>query len=94
MSVVHGQILSPLLGGRTPLHKDAVFCELGGEKMLREGPWKYIYYPEREIQQFFNLDDDPQELENLTGQDEQLERRLREHLLDWLIATGTKPNSL
>ena len=47
MSVVHGQILSPLLGGRTPLHKDAVFCELGGEKMLREGPWKYIYYPER-----------------------------------------------
>jgi len=93
MPVVHGQSLSPLLEGSTQSHKDAVFCEMGPEKMVREGPWKYVYHPEREIQQLFNLDDDPQELENLTGKDERLEQRLREHLLDWLIATETKPNS-
>jgi arylsulfatase A-like enzyme len=62
--------------------------------MVREGPWKYVYHPEREIQQLFNLHDDPQELENLAGTQEALERRLRERLLDWLISTETKPNSL
>lgn len=94
MPVMHGESLSQLLEGSTQSHKDAVFCELGPEKMVREGPWKYVYHPEREIQQLFNLDEDPQELENLTGKDERLEQRLRERLLDWLIATETKPNSL
>ncbi len=94
MLVVHGQSLAPLLESSTQSHKDAVFCEWGQEKMVLEGPWKYFYHPGREIQQLFNLDDDSQELENLTGKDERIEQRLRERLLDWLIATETKPNSL
>jgi arylsulfatase A-like enzyme len=94
MPVVHGQSLAPLLEGSTQSHSEALFCEWGPEKMVREGPWKYVYHPEREIQQLFNLHDDPQELENLAGTQEALERRLRERLLDWLISTETKPNSL
>ena len=85
-----------LLEGRTASHAEAVFCELGSEKMVRQGPWKYVYHPEREVQQLFNLEEDPQELSNLSGRAECVnrERALRDRILDWLIETEPRPNSI
>ena len=42
----------------------------------------------------FNLEEDPQELVNLSGMDPKRELRMREQLLDWLIETEIRPNSL
>ena len=94
LPVVHGRSLLPLLQGEIEGHREQVFCEWGPEKMVRQGPWKYVYHPEREIQQLFNLEEDPQELVNLSGMDPKRELRMREQLLDWLIETEIRPNSL
>ena len=49
---------------------DTVFAEYTGEgtvrpmMMIRRGPWKYITCP-ADVPQFYNLERDPQELDNL-----------------------------
>lgn len=43
--------------------------------MLKSGPWKYCYYGADHAPQVFNLDDDPLELHDLSG-DPPLVRRL------------------
>ncbi len=96
LPVVHGKSLLPLLEGETTMHRETLFCELGSEKMVRQGPWKYVYHPQREKQQLFNLEADPQELVNLSGLSSHgaKEHELRGCILDWLIATELRPNSI
>ncbi|WP_170284548.1 sulfatase-like hydrolase/transferase [Kribbella amoyensis] len=51
-----------------------------GGFMLRSGPWKYCYYGAGVQPQVFNLDDDPYELNDLSGDEElvrDLDARLR-----------------
>ena len=96
LPVDHGRSLLPVLRGDTAAHRDEVFCELDAEKMVRQGPWKYVYHPEREVQQLFHLDDDPHELRNLaaTGDHTGKEQALRDRILAWMIDTEPRPHGV
>ena len=93
IKICHGESLMPTLNGETESHRDEVFSEMGPKKMIRRGEWKYVYSPERGIQQLFNLVDDPNELNNLSGSAGvlALEREMRERLLEWIIETEEQP---
>jgi len=56
--------------------------------MIRTHKFKYIYCPD-DINELYNLEDDPQELHNLTGKPEvkEIEQDLKERLLKWFIQT-------
>jgi len=56
--------------------------------MIRTDKFKYIYCPD-DINELYNLEDDPRELHNLAGKSEaiQIEQVLKEKLLEWLIRT-------
>ncbi len=87
-----GRSLRSLLEGANGKWGDAVFAEYAerGSKavsrMVRSGPWKFNYYHGMQPE-LFNLEDDPGETTNLSGQPLHrcLEQRLRELVLrDWI----------
>jgi len=41
---------------------------LDATRMIRQGPWKLIYYPEGNIAQLFHVETDPDELNDLSGE--------------------------
>ncbi len=92
MPVLHGTSLLPDLRGEARADRP-VFCEMDHTKMIRQGPWKYSTDPEFEIDQLFNLDDDPDERVNLTSRPEHAVRihGFRKALLDWMINTQNVP---
>ena len=95
MRETHGESLLPLLEGDSEVHRECVFSEMGPMKMVRQGPWKYVYSPDWDIRQLFNLDQDPQEVRNLMGTPAvaQRARMLHDRLLDWVIETEIRPNT-
>ncbi len=95
INICHGESLMPTLNNEVASHRDEVFSEMGAKKMIRRGEWKYVYHPEREIQQLFNLVDDPNELNNQSGSVGvlALEREMRERLLEWLVETEAQPTA-
>lgn len=68
-----GYSLSPFLKGDKPSRPDWIFSEYHGESsatsifMVRRGVWKYIAYAGMPPQ-LFNLEDDPWEVDDLTGE--------------------------
>jgi arylsulfatase A-like enzyme len=92
MPVLHGTTLLPDLRGETRPERP-VFCEMNKTKMIRQGPWKFSTDPEFDVDQLFNLDDDPDELVNLAARPEHAERvhAFRKTLLDWMINTQNVP---
>ena len=72
---LHGQSLIPLITGSETGTNRSVISEYSSEgvsaasRMLREGPWKYIF-THGLPPMLFNLDTDPDELVNLAGQPE------------------------
>ncbi len=46
--------------------------------MIREGNWKYIYLANGGMEQLFNLENDPHELENLASSETAIRERLRQ----------------
>jgi choline-sulfatase len=93
MPVLHGESLVPELSGEAARPERAVFCEMDHTKMVRRGPWKYSTDPEFEVDQLFNLEEDPRELHNLADRPEQAERMagFRREMLNWLIQTQNVP---
>ena len=88
---IHGRSLVPLLTGTEDGENRVVISEYSSEgvcaasRMVREGPWKYIYTYELKPM-LFNLAQDPDELENLAGTPEALEVQSRLHaqlVRDW-----------
>jgi arylsulfatase A-like enzyme len=61
----------------------------GHGKMLRTHRWKYVHDVTGEVDELYDLDADPWELENLAGRPENLGilAEMRQHLLDWTLAT-------
>lgn len=95
LPVGHGVSPLPVLTGTAATHRSAVFSEMAETKMVRQDNWKFVYNPNWEIQQLFDLAADPNEVNNLAGLPEHAatEARLREALLEWLINTEARPNS-
>lgn len=90
-----GRSLLPMLSNETNTWEDVTFSEYCSDqfcpgdgcyqRMIRMGPWKLIYYHEQPSQ-LFNLDDDPQELNDLSqvAEYEALKTELTECVLaDW-----------
>jgi len=92
MPVLHGTSLLPDLHGKARANRP-VFCEMDHTKMIRQGPWKYSTDPEFDVDQLFNLDEDPDELVNLASRSEHAARinGFRKALLDWMINTQNVP---
>ena len=92
---LHGKSLVPLLTGEDPGHDRCVISEYSSEgvsaasRMLRDGPWKYIF-THGLAPMLFNLEQDPDELHNLAGKAEHadMQQRLHARLVeDWDPAT-------
>ncbi|MBA46451.1 MAG: hypothetical protein CL893_00005, partial [Dehalococcoidia bacterium] len=64
----------------------------GRRKMVRTDKWKYITDSNDDIDELYDLENDPWELENLSKQKEYLPiiLNLKELLLDWMIETEDK----
>ncbi len=93
MGVLHGESLAGELAGGPERADRAVFCEMHHTKMIRRGRWKYSTDPRYEVDQLFDLEEDPDELVNLAGRPEHAERvaRFRDELLRWMIETQNVP---
>jgi len=95
LPVMHGKSLIPLLEGQTPYEHGDVFSEMDCMKMLRRDNWKYVYHPSWDTPQLFDLSDDPEEKQNLSGlaHCSALENSLKDSILNWMINTSQRPNS-
>jgi arylsulfatase A-like enzyme len=60
--------LHALLRGERPRLFDSIYCAYRGfQRMVRTGRYKLIVYPEARKIQFFDMADDPWEINNLAG---------------------------
>ena len=82
----------PSFGYRTLLETLWAREAEGRRKMVRTDKWKYITDPNDDIDELYDLENDPWELENLSKQKEYLPiiLNLKELLLDWMIETEDK----
>lgn len=70
---VEGRSLVPFLNGQVPEWREYLHGECssfrdsgGGMQYLTDGKWKYIWLPGPGREQFFNLEDDPREMHDLS----------------------------
>jgi arylsulfatase A-like enzyme len=65
---LEGKSLAPVLRGQTNSVRDTIFLAYRDvQRAVRRGPWKLIRYPEINRTQLFNLDQDPYETKDLSG---------------------------
>lgn len=96
-SAMDGKSFAPAIRGQGR-GRDEVFLDVMNKGyMTRQGAWKYILNisvwngtKEHKIDELFNLDSDPHEMENLASDPDQAERvaAMRERIFEWLEATG------
>ncbi len=88
---LEGRSLVPvLLGQRQSLHPFVIGYFGRSQRMIRQGHWKLILYPEAKREQLFDLQADPDEVRDLAQAPEQRARlqELRQQLLRWLTEQG------
>jgi len=88
-----GQSLVPLWRGEKTKVRDSVFLAFTDWiRAVREGPWKLIRYPQIDHTQLFNLQTDPEEMNNLASDPAQRQRiqHLTGLLQDWQKRLGDK----
>lgn len=70
--------------------RDAVYSELRDEVMIRTSNYKYVLRPRDDRQELFDLERDPGELDNLSGDRRHgdIETALRDRLLGWLVSSA------
>lgn len=65
---LEGKSLAPILHGKSSSVRDTIFLGYKDvQRAVRRGPWKLIRYPEINRTQLFNLDQDPHETKDLSG---------------------------
>ena len=81
-------LLPACSGGPAP-EREYVFAESGAVKALRSQRYKLVYYPGQTYGELYDLERDPEEMENLYGRAEHAELRatMVQALLDRLIYT-------
>ena len=92
---VQGRSLLPVLtraGGddeNQQKHRDAAFSENYFGRMIRYGSYKMVYYPGKPYGELYNLEDDPDEQENLWDRLEgsSIKRELKDRLLEWAFTS-------
>lgn len=59
----------------------------GGEpsSIIREGKWKLIHYYEDDRQELYNLENDPQEQQNVSNSNPEITKSLKDKLKNWLL---------
>jgi arylsulfatase A-like enzyme len=91
-----GLSLEPLLRGEEHLDRDALFWHFphyhgSGNRpsgAVRVGPWKLIEWFEDGQVELYNLDEDPEELHDRSGDDPERARELLERLRAWRTEVG------
>lgn len=64
---LEGRSLAPVLHGQTKQAREVIFLGYKDlQRAVRHGPWKLIRYPRIDRNQLFNLDKDPDELNDLS----------------------------
>lgn len=92
---VDGISLKPVFEGQ-PLPERSLYWHYphygnqGGDpaSVVRKGDLKLIHYWEDDSYELYNLNSDPQELQNLATEDSETAKRMDKELLDWLRQVG------
>jgi choline-sulfatase len=67
--------LLPLLRGETHEHYDSIYgAYMNKQRMVTKGYWKYISYPRIQVERLFNLQEDPNEMDDLAENPEYADR--------------------
>ena len=87
-----GKSLCPVLAAPEMTHRDFAISEIQGEIMLLNQEWKAALNSDGDIYLLFNLENDPNETENLAGKPEvaDVETGLRLQILERLMQTQLK----
>jgi arylsulfatase A-like enzyme len=71
------QSLLPILGGKKSRYESIYGAFMDAQRMVRHDGWKLILYPQLKVKLLYNLNEDPQELNNLAADASQLPRMRR-----------------
>ena len=84
-----GKSLCPVLTQPEATHRDFAISEIEGEIMLLNREWKAALNADGEVYLLFNVQNDPNEIQNLAGRSEvaDIETALRLQILEWLVQT-------
>ena len=87
-----GRSLCPVLTDPNATHRDFAISEIQGEIMLLNQEWKAAINAEGEVYLLFNVQNDPDETDNLAGKSEvaDVETALRLQILERLMQTQLK----
>ena len=84
-----GKSLCPVLTQPESTHRDFAISEIQGEIMLLNQEWKAALNIDGEVYLLFDVQNDPDETNNLAGRPEvaDIETALRLQILEWLVQT-------
>ena len=84
-----GESLCPVLTQPEATHRDFAISEIEGEIMLLNREWKAALNADGEVYLLFDVQNDPNEIQNLAGRSEvaDIETALRLQILEWLVQT-------
>ena len=84
-----GKSLCPVLTQPEAPHRDFAISEIEGEIMLLNREWKAALNADGEVYLLFNVQNDPNEIQNLAGRSEvaDIETALRLQILEWFVQT-------
>ena len=84
-----GKSLCPVLTQPEATHRDFAISEIEGEIMLLNREWKIALNANGEAYLLFDVQNDPNEIQNLAGRPEvaDIETALRLQILEWLVQT-------
>jgi arylsulfatase A-like enzyme len=88
---IDGQSLKSIISGTAKEIRSSVFTTYRNTvRAVRTVEWKLIKYPERDLTQLYNLENDPFEMNNLSGDTayNTIQNQMLRELMDWQKITG------
>ncbi len=82
---IDGENFNPIINGKSKGRTSLFTTYANSVRAVRTDDWKLIRYPKRDFTQLFNLEDDPLETNNLSGENAYTDKveELRSLLSDW-----------